>query len=222
MSIYLYVKTHQKTGLKYLGMTTRDPYQYKGSGVWWWRHLSKYGYEHDTEVLHECQSKDKIKELGIYYSRLWNVVESDDWANLKEETGDGGDTSMTPAFKLYQKTIAETKTKFKWWNNGDSQVHAETPPDNTYTEGRLAFNNKGAAAGTEKQRGKSWVTNGKDEFMTHDEPPAGYRYGRAEKSFRRKTSPKGTKWWTNGVTSKMSKERPGDDFVPGRSLKAQP
>ena len=44
MPIYtLYVKTHNKTGLKYLGRTTQDPYKYKGSGTYWRSHLKKHG-----------------------------------------------------------------------------------------------------------------------------------------------------------------------------------
>lgn len=30
MPIYLYVKTHRKTGLKYFGKTVKDPLTYKG------------------------------------------------------------------------------------------------------------------------------------------------------------------------------------------------
>jgi hypothetical protein len=87
---YLYVKTHRKTGLKYLGQTTSDPYKYLGSGKYWKLHLQKHGKDIHTEVLKECSTKDELKESGIYYSNLWNVVDSDDWANLRPESGDGG------------------------------------------------------------------------------------------------------------------------------------
>lgn len=41
MTIYLYVKRHNATGLRYLGKTTaKDPYRYKGSGVEWQNILS--------------------------------------------------------------------------------------------------------------------------------------------------------------------------------------
>lgn len=89
MTIYLYVKTHNKTGLKYLGKTEQEPYSYKGSGVYWMLHISKHGYDVTTEILHECSTTEELKEWGLYYSRLWNVVESNEWANLKEECGDG-------------------------------------------------------------------------------------------------------------------------------------
>jgi hypothetical protein len=97
--IYLYKKTHNITGLKYLGKTTQDPFKYKGSGTYWSNHINKHGYDVTTEVLKECQSVDELKEWGIYYSDLWNIVESKEWANIRPESGDGGDTSKTPNYK---------------------------------------------------------------------------------------------------------------------------
>jgi hypothetical protein len=90
MPSFLMVKTHRKTGLKYLCKTTQNPFKYKGSGKYWLLHLKRHGEEHDTEIIRECDSTDDLKNWGIYYSNLWNVVESTEWANLKPETGDGG------------------------------------------------------------------------------------------------------------------------------------
>ena len=87
---YLYKKTHKITNLKYLGFTKKDPYKYKGSGTRWLFHLKKHGYDIETEILHETTNRDKIQQLGEYYSKLWNVVYSAEWANLKPETGEGG------------------------------------------------------------------------------------------------------------------------------------
>lgn len=89
MTIYLYVKTHNLTGLKYLGKTeSKDPHKYPGSGTYWKSHLKKHGKDYRTEIIKECQSKDEFMYWGLFYSKLWNVVESNEWANLKEETGD--------------------------------------------------------------------------------------------------------------------------------------
>jgi hypothetical protein len=74
MTIYLYKKTHNKTGLMYLGKTTRNPYKYKGSGDYWIPHINKHGYDVTTEILRECQTNEEVKE----------------WANLKPEEGTGG------------------------------------------------------------------------------------------------------------------------------------
>jgi hypothetical protein len=89
--IYLYVKIHRKTGLKYLGKTSStDPIAYPGSGKRWRAHLDKHGYDFDTEILLESEDPVKIKEAGLQYSKMWNIVEDIKWANLKPESGDGG------------------------------------------------------------------------------------------------------------------------------------
>lgn len=90
MTIYLYVKTHNKTGLKYLGKTTRNPLTYHGSGLYWKRHLKQHGYDITTEILYETEDKEIFKKIASEYSKKFNIVESKDWANIREETGDGG------------------------------------------------------------------------------------------------------------------------------------
>lgn len=91
---YLYVKTHLITGLKYLGQTKRkDPYKYLGSGTRWIKHLNAHGKLIKTEILKECQSKEELKEWGLHYSKLWNIVKSKEWANLIDEMGLGGSLS---------------------------------------------------------------------------------------------------------------------------------
>lgn len=90
MITYLYVKTHTITGLKYLGQTKKDdPHKYRGSGIRWLNHLKVHGYTYTTEILKECEHPAMIKFWGQHYSDLWNIVDSDEWANLKPETGDG-------------------------------------------------------------------------------------------------------------------------------------
>lgn len=90
MTYYLYVKTHNETGLKYLGQTSSDPYTYRGSGTRWKNHLKKHGNNVSTEILLETDDKSDLKEKGIKYSKLYDVVKSQEWANLKVEEGDGG------------------------------------------------------------------------------------------------------------------------------------
>lgn len=95
--IYLYVKTHTHTGLQYLGKTSAtDPHKYAGSGKYWKLHLRKHGSDHTTTIIFESENPTEIKEKGIYFSRLWDVVKSDKWANLKEEQGDGGAMEHSP------------------------------------------------------------------------------------------------------------------------------
>jgi hypothetical protein len=91
ITYYLYKKTHRTTGIQYLGQTkSPDPYKYKGSGKEWKKHIREYGYDVATEVLLETTDPTQIEAMGRHYSLLWNVVESDQWANQKPETGHGG------------------------------------------------------------------------------------------------------------------------------------
>lgn len=112
---YLYIKTHNKTGLKYLGQTKRkDPHKYKGSGKYWLRHLKKHGEDYTTEILHECQSVDELKEKGLYYSRLWNVAESNEWANLMEESGDGAGTFSKETLARISESLRKVAQDPEW------------------------------------------------------------------------------------------------------------
>lgn len=88
--IYLCVKTHLQTGLRYLCKTEQDPHIYQGSGSYWKRHIKKHGNDVRTDIVFQSEIKEEIKEKGLYYSELWNVVESKDWANLIPESGSGG------------------------------------------------------------------------------------------------------------------------------------
>src|SRR5579863_8730157 len=88
----LYVKQHNQTGLKYLGSTTTyNPERYPGSGLYWKRHLDTYGNDVSTYIIATFDNQKDLHEAGLFYSNVWNIVESDEWANLKEEAGiEGG------------------------------------------------------------------------------------------------------------------------------------
>jgi hypothetical protein len=93
--IYLYIK-ESPLGLKYLGKTERNPFKYVGSGTYWKKHLKKHKFTYEdikTTILFETTNKEDLKNKGIYYSELYDIVDSKEWANLRTEEGDGGDTS---------------------------------------------------------------------------------------------------------------------------------
>jgi len=84
---YLYLKTHNVSGLKYLGITRRNPSTYRGSGVRWNAHLKKHGDDVSTKVLLETDCKELLAERGLELSIEWNIVESNEFANLVYESG---------------------------------------------------------------------------------------------------------------------------------------
>ena len=96
MTIYIYLKTHKKTGYRYLGKTiSKDPHAYPGSGKLWKRHLNKHGYDYTTEILATCATADEVREIGLLLSDQYNIVEDASFANLMVEAGDGGATRGT-------------------------------------------------------------------------------------------------------------------------------
>jgi hypothetical protein len=88
--IFIYLKTHNETGLNYLGITKQNPYKYIGSGTRWLNHLKKHGRKITTKVLFSSFDKKEVVEMGKFYSTLWDVVNNKEFANLKIEEGDGG------------------------------------------------------------------------------------------------------------------------------------
>lgn len=92
--IFLYLKTHNVTGLKYLGQTTQNPFKYKGSGIKWRCHIKKHGYNVNTQILLETNNMWDIVTTGLYFSKLWNIVKSSEYANLVEESGQVGPISF--------------------------------------------------------------------------------------------------------------------------------
>lgn len=98
---FLYIK-ETPSGLRYLGKTTQDPHTYKGSGIYWCNHLKKNNFtinDIKTTILLETMDENELKEKGLYYSQLYDVVNDPKWANLKPEIGDGGSGKMKDEVK---------------------------------------------------------------------------------------------------------------------------
>lgn len=175
MTIYLYVKTHNKTGLKYLGQTSsKDPHKYAGSGIYWKSHLNKHGYDYTTEILKECSSKEEIKILGTYYSKLWNIIESEEWANLKIEQGDGGRQSEEVRKKISQKgkgRVPWNKGK-KIWSDEEKLLIGERNkkrgPQSKDTIDKRAKKNTGKKRNDEQKRKMSIAQTSRTYVISND------------------------------------------------------
>jgi len=123
--MYLYLKKHNKTNLKYLGKTiANDPHLYQGSGKVWKRHIAKHGYDVTTEILLTTDCADELKALGLYYSKLWNIVESKEFANLMDESGDGGAQIWTiESRKKLSETMKKRPSPNQGYNTEDQKLN---------------------------------------------------------------------------------------------------
>lgn len=89
----LYIATHNKTGLKYFGKTTRYFTQtalqskYHGSGIYWKDHLRKHGDDVTMEIYGIFSNN--VTQEALKFSKENNIVGSNNWANLIEEDGIG-------------------------------------------------------------------------------------------------------------------------------------
>lgn len=148
--IFLYLKTHE-SGLRYLGKTVQDPFTYTGSGLRWKRHLAKHGNNVTTQILFESYDPNEIATEGLYYSELLNIVNDKNFANLRPESGDGGDTSMCDAYKVGIKKrdvsgsknsmygrSAVVENNLKWYNDGTTNIYVtEGAQPADYVRGRI-------------------------------------------------------------------------------------
>jgi hypothetical protein len=117
---YLYIKTHNITGLKYLGQTSKqDPYKYCGSGKDWVSHLKEHGFTVRTEIIGVCSTKQELNDLGRYYSNFYKILTAVDdfgnrvWANRIPETGGGGPPTEETRRKLRISQLGKPKSPRK-------------------------------------------------------------------------------------------------------------
>lgn len=189
----LYVKTHNVTGLKYLGQTKRNPFKYDGSGKYWKSHLNKHGKNVSTTILLSTESKEELSETGLFFSNLWNIVESDEWANLKPEEGDGG-WSGHPGPWLGRTQSPESNAKRSATQQGVKKSKAHKAAIGKALKGRVF---------SESHRRKLSEAAGNGRW-------AGERNGMFGNPVNR-----GKKHFNNGIVSIMAKECP-PGFSPGR------
>lgn len=124
---YLMIKKCIKTGLKYLCKTSsKNPYSYKGSGIRWLNHIKKHNSHIITCIIGVFASKQDLKEAGMYYSALYNVVNDYSWANLTEEKGDGGLIGTGQLGKTWKikdtSKMKKPKTKTEAWYEGRKKI----------------------------------------------------------------------------------------------------
>jgi hypothetical protein len=143
--IYLYVKTHNKTGMKYFGKTTReDPYSYNGSGKYWLKHLKKHGADISTEIIASFEDEKECSKFALEYSIINDIANSEMWANLREENGlDGAPighiTSDETKQKISQTLTGKPSVKTKYIIKENPDLRSERMSE--INKGRFWINN---------------------------------------------------------------------------------
>jgi len=150
--IYLYIKKHNKTGLKYLGKTTRNPFTYHGSGLYWKKHIQKYGYDIETKIIYQTNDDALFHKFAIAFSRENDIVNSSEWANLKEESGNGGFSSDSQR-KGFENGIGVNPSDFGRMNGG-------------WNKGMQSWN---SGKELSKSHKKALSESGKKRFKSEDE-----------------------------------------------------
>jgi hypothetical protein len=120
MAIYLLVKEHAYTGLKYLCKHVASSFseceEYKGSGTYWKRHLKQHGNHVKTTCLFVTENEKEFREVAKKYSLEFNIIESKEWANLCNEEGQGGNT-------VVDKNTHSEKTKLGLYRSEVREKH---------------------------------------------------------------------------------------------------
>jgi hypothetical protein len=123
MTIYLYIKQHHITGLKYFGKTKKlDPFKYNGSGAHWVNHYKKHGKEFiKTLDVFGFDNQEDATEFALNFSKQNNIVESKDWANeIPEDAKTGGRPKghkLSKETKLKMSASQLARTTGRTWNS---------------------------------------------------------------------------------------------------------
>lgn len=140
--IKLIIKKHKKTGLKYLCKTIRENHnKYLGSGVEWRNHLHEHGYEIMTRVIFRTHSKSEFRKVAEMLSHKWNIVESNEWANMVIENGAGSSKKNKVVSEETKRKQSESRLKFV--EKEKKRLGVEKLPVSQSTRNKISQRNKG-------------------------------------------------------------------------------
>jgi len=137
---WLYIKQHNKTGLKYFGKTIKDPYTYKGSGKYWKDHIRKHGNDVTTVWCELFNHKEILVEYAMKFSKDNNIVESDEWANLIIENGIDGNVPGNKASPELRQKLSQSHKGQTPWNRGIPRSQGVKDAVSKANTGKVAWN----------------------------------------------------------------------------------
>jgi len=122
--IYLCVKEHKITKLKYFCKTTKkDPIKYLGSGKYWHDHLKVHGKLVETLEVWEFDNQEDCTKFALHFSEKFDIVNATNstgkkiWANLRPENGIDGNLPGWEGSKgakngMYNKTHTQENKEY--------------------------------------------------------------------------------------------------------------
>lgn len=173
--VRLYIKQCPHCGLKYFGKTiSQDIENYTGSGKRWKSHLKKHGIEPIHLWNSDWYYDTSITRFALRFSRMNKIVESDLWANLKEEDGiDGGWIHVNSSKEIAQKRSMNMKgEKNHFYGKKHSQevkdilsekssIQWKGVPKTKEHRQKIAASNTGKVFSEERKRNISLATKGR-------------------------------------------------------------
>lgn len=221
MIIYLYVKQHTVTKLKYFGVTRKpNPFTYRGSGRYWQRHISKHGANFiKTLEVWGFDDPELCREFAVKFSLENNIVESDEWANLVIEDTivrySGGSAAHSASAKAMwdsdEYRAKQTESHKRSWENDTYRVYQSEVRKNNWQD--PAYVAKTKAANKESRKCPQYLASKRTRSLAQWSCSE-FRQKRAE---ARASRPKKI-WITNGQTSKtwpVNEDMP-DGYYRGR------
>jgi hypothetical protein len=109
--MFVYLTTNLINGKKYIGYTTRNDKNYKGSGSIIKSAIKKYGKENfSLKILEKCSSLKKLYFSEIKWIKKYNAVEDNNFYNLCY----GGYGGNPKTLKKYWSKIKDRKNARNW------------------------------------------------------------------------------------------------------------
>lgn len=243
VKFHLYVKQHKITGLKYFGFSKKLSPKYLGSGKYWLRHIRKHGVEHvETLQTWVFEDQESCSKFALEFSSKNNIVESRDWANLREENAlDGnvpGDILSRRTRELWQDDIYR-EAHLKGTQTDSNRLYMSNSTKNLWQDPEyVAKQSRAHSEAMNKDEYKNWHSDHKkrlwqdaeyrekilesrkgsitEEYKSAAAARSKARWADPEFKARMKEIHKNKTWWNNGIVEKKSLEPPAPEWNRGR------
>jgi len=211
---WLYIKQHNITGLKYFGKTTKsDPIKYKGSGLYWLRHIEMHGNDVTTIWSKLFLDKDSLTAYALKFSSENKISESINWANLKPENGlDGNLPGSVLSDETKRKlSVSHSSPKSdKWKISASANRKGKVAPNKgiSHTESTKQKISESVSGENNPMFGKKHSDSSKQKMSVSriGKEPANKGIARTtEQKEKQSSAMQGKEPWNKGVSMKLGK-----------------